>query len=400
LKRLILLVAVVVLAGRAGGGVLPGFRVEKVADVGGFATSIVTDSRGAIYYTTTAGVVGRVGGGQIAKVTTQGVGNSGLLGMALIDDHSAIIHYTRPNQTYDVVSRIDLDSGAETVIHEFAGDIEMPDRGIAPEHHGGNPIVVDDGTIYVAIGDYGAVQIAEARAWNGGKIFRIDRDGDVTQIARGFRNPFDLAWDPERRRLIVPDNGDSVDDEINIITEGGFYGWPYTMGSEPSVTGAIAPVYVFPQIVAPTGIARLTGRNAILNHGYLLGAYVGKAIYFIGDIDAPHPIAIVSSDVGPIIDITEGPHGEIYFTNGIAIYRLLTPLRGDCNGDGVIDIGDIGALERELPDGDPHDAHLAHDGLYSGSWGCDADGDGLITSSDRGALWRLLTNRFPAIRRR
>ena len=41
----------------------------------------------------------------------------------------------------------------------------------------------------------------------GGKIFRMSPDGTVTQFARGFRNPFDMAWDPEHRRLIVGDNG-------------------------------------------------------------------------------------------------------------------------------------------------------------------------------------------------
>src|SRR5437763_916254 len=111
-----------------------------------------------------------------------------------------------------------------------------------------------------------------------------------TSWPQGLRNPFDPDWDPEKGRLIVPDNGDAIDDDINIITRGGgFYGWPYTMGSEPAVDGAIAPAYVFPVIVAPTGLARLTGRNAMLHHGYLLGAFVTRALYFIDDIDAPNP---------------------------------------------------------------------------------------------------------------
>jgi hypothetical protein len=392
-----------VFAAGARADLLPGFRVERVASVAGFCSSIAVDSRGAIYYTTTKGTIVRVGDEQkiVKTVVTEGIGNSGLLGMALIEDRSAVIHYTRPNQTYDVVSLIDLETGSEKILHEFAGDIGFPLAGISPEHHGGNPTVGDDGAIYVGIGDYGALQIAANPMWNGGKIFRIERDGTATQIARGFRNTFDVAWDAERHRLIAPDNGDAVDDEINIISgDGGFFGWPYTMGGGASVDGSIAPAFVFSEVIAPTGIARLAGRNAMLKRGYLLGAFVTRALYFIEDIDDPNPIAIVSEfSGGGVIDVVEGRNGEIYFATGTTIYQLIPPRRGDANGDGVIDFGDVSALERELADGGEHDVHLAQDGLYRASWGSDADGDGMITSSDRGALLRLLTNRFPAVRR-
>jgi len=397
LKRSLVFLAIAMLAEGAGGAALQGFRVEKVADGVGFISSLVVDSHGAIYYTTTKGAVARLDGDRsnvVALVATDAVGNSGLLGMALVDDHTAVVHYTRPAQTYDVISSIDLITGAETIIHEFLGDIGVPSRGVSPEHHGGNPIIGGDGAIYVGIGDYGAMQIAADPAWNGGKIFRIDRDGKVTQIASGFRNPFDLAWDPEKTRLIASDNGDLIHDEINIInlpvTHTLFYGWPYTMGNEPPFAGAIPPVYVFPEIVAPTGIVRLDGRNATMQRGYLLSAFVTRAIYYIRDIDAPQPIALTKHDVGPIVDVTEGPGGEIYFSSGSTIYRLIVPLRGDCNGDGKVTFDDLAALEIELSSGNPLEPHF----------GCDADGDGLITPNDRGALWRLLTNRFPAVRHR
>jgi len=394
LKRSLILLILTALAGRAGGAALPGFRVERVADARGFVSSIAVDSRGTIYYTTTNGGIYDLHG-LVASVATEAIGNAGLLGMALLDDRTAVVHYTRPNQTYDVVSIIDLTTGSETVLHEFAGDIGNPEHGISPEHHGGNPMVGDDGAIYVGIGDYGAVQIAAYPDWNGGKVFRIDRDGTTKQIARGFRNPFDLAWDPKHQQLVVPDNGDAVDDEINVVSEsGGFFGWPLTAGAEPAIDGAVPPAYVFPEVVAPTGITRLR------SGGFLLCSFVTRALYFFDDASAPRPIAILRGETPSLIDVAEGPNGDIYIATGATIYRLLTPARGDCNGDGVIDFADVGALMLELTDGDPHDVHLAQDGNYRGSWGCDADGDGLITSRDVGALWRLITNRFPAVRRR
>jgi len=383
LKRFLFLPLLIALAGRVGGAALPGFRVERVADARGFLSSIAIDSRGTIYYTTTSGGIYR-GDVQVAGVATEAVGNAGLLGMALIDDRTAVVHYTRPNQTYDVVSLIDLVNGGETVLHEFAGDIGNPEHGISPEHHGGNPAVGDDGAIYVGIGDYGAVQIAEYPEWNGGKIFRIDRDGSAQQIARGFRNPFDLAWDPRNQQLVVPDNGDAVDDEINVIAQsGGFFGWPLTAGTQPPVSGAIPPTYVFPRVVAPTGITRLH------NAGFLLCSFVTRAVYFFDDANAPHPVALIEGETGPLIDVAEAPNGEIYIASGTTIYRLITPARGDCNADGFVNAADLAALQ-----------HVVGTKLDGSSWGCDVDGDGLITSSDVSALMRLLTNRFPAVRHR
>jgi glucose/arabinose dehydrogenase len=397
--RFILLLA----AGSVAADTLPGFRIEQVASFSGFCTSIVTDLKGTVFYTNQAGDVVRLDGTAstvVAHVTTEATGNSGLIGMAFADDHTAVVHYTTPNETYDVISRIDLTTGNETIVHQFADDAESPGRFTPSEHHGGNPIVTD-GTIYVAIGDFGLGWIAASNVWVGGKVWKIDPAGNATQLASGFRNPFDLAWDPVGQRLIISDNGDLIDDEINVITTGGFYGWPLTAGNSPPVDGAIAPRYVFPTIVAPTGIVRLSGANSLLSRGYLLGTFVTRGVYYVGDVDAnpfPDPVAITTKDVFPVVDVTESPQGDIYFATGTTLYRLVTPRRGDCNGDGVVNFADIAALQLELADGDPHPASTAADGSYRGSWGCDADGDGLISDADTNALWHIVFPRPRAAR--
>jgi len=387
---LIRAILAILIATSAAAATLPGWQIQKAADVsGGFLSSLAIDSGGRLYYTTTNGRIVRVGDGVVATVATEAAGNSGLLGIALQDDRTAVVHYTRPNQTYDVVSRIDLVTGAETIIHEFAGDIVLPERGVSPEHHGGNLVVTPGGTIYLGIGDYGLVQIAAMTDWNAGKIFRIDPDGSVHQIARGFRNPFDVAWDPDKKQLVVPDNGDVVDDEINVIqADGGFYGWPQTMGSEPAVEGAIGPSFVFPRIVAPTGIVRLSGRNSMLKHGYLMSSFVAGALFYFDDPAAPNPLPIIEGNVGPIIDVTESLSGDLYFATGTAVYKLIPPMRGDCNGDGAITTADIATIASRV--GSPAE----------GAWPCDANDDGLINAVDESVLWRTLTNRLPSVRRR
>lgn len=380
---------------------LPGFRIELVAATSGFCTSIVTDSQGTLYYTTQRGNIYRLGADAksiaVASVPTEGFSDSGLLGMALADDRTAIVHYTTPGPASDVIARIDLLTGAESPIHSFPGDIGSPGRPVPPEHHGGNPIITPGGTIFFGIGDYGAVQIASQPAWNAGKIWRIDPDGTTIQLARGFRNPFDLAWDPDQQRLIAPDNGQSADDEINIVTmEGGFFGWPLTSGNGPAVDGAIAPVYTFPTIVAPTGIVRLTGANPLLRRGYLLALFVPRAIVYIPDIDVrplPAPVTITQKDVLAIVDVTESVTGEIFFATGNAIYRLVTPRPGDCNGDGALTYADLDTLLLELANGSGRPASST----TQGTWGCDADADGTLTYGDVAALRRMLGLRRRAV---
>jgi len=309
---------------------LPGVRAEMLGSTAGFASSIVADSHGNIYYTTTNGSIFRFDlvtkqSLEVAHVTTDAIGDSGLLGMSLIDDHTAAVHYTTPEQAEDVISKIDLTTGDETVLHRFVADITFPGRGSSAEHHGGNPSVADDGSIFVGIGDYGGGLIASLPEWNGGKIWRIYPDGHAEQFARGLRNPFDLSFDATRQRLFVPDNGAGVDDELNVISFGAYCGWPFTAGKGPAVDGGTSPLYVFSRIVAPTGVVRLSGRNWLLRSGYLIGTFVGKAIYWIPDVDMrplPDPIPVIQGETSFVIDVTERNDGEIFFTTGNAIYHL------------------------------------------------------------------------------
>jgi glucose/arabinose dehydrogenase len=371
--------------------------VQLVQATAGFITALAVDSQGTLYYSVKSGDIIRAGvvPAIVAHVPTVGEGNSGLIGLALRDDHTAIVHYTTPRQTYDVVSAVDLLTGVETEIHRFATDRDFPERGVSTEHHGGNLTIAPDGSIFLAIGDYGVGIVASQLDWNGGKVWRILPGGTVVQFAHGFRNPFDLAWDAAAQRVIISDNGDAVDDEINVVAQGDDCGWPYTAGKQPGVAGARSPAYVFPTVVAPTGLAPLTGRNPILRRGYLLGSYVAKALYYVPDVYAqpmPDPVAVIQSETDPIIDVVEAPNGEIYFATGFGIYRLIVPKPGDCNGDGMVNSADIAVLGKVLASG-PRPMTV----VQNASWGCDANGDGVIDERDLSRIAALVRGR--AVRR-
>lgn len=398
MKAIVRFTLVLLFAGAVRAGTLPGFRVQKLGGTAGFLSSIAVDSHGTIYYTTTKGDVYRFAAGistRIAHVSTDSIGDSGLLGMALRDDSTAVVHYTTPNQTYDVLSEINLADGSERVLVSFVADKDFPSRGSSAEHHGGNPHVAPDGSIFVGIGDYGGRWVAAQPDWNGGRIWRILPDGSVHRFATGFRNPFDMVYDAANERLIVADNGSAVDDEINVVHDGDSCGWPFTMGDAPPIDGATPPVFVFPTIVAPTGMLALNAREPLLDHGYLLGGFVSKSIYYIPDIDARPlaPVAVMTDDKNMIIDVAQAPSGEIYFASGFAIYRLFAPLRGDCNGDGLVDASDLAALAAMLTNSG------ALTRFNAPAFGCDANADGLVDDRDIAALAVILRGRVHASRR-
>jgi glucose/arabinose dehydrogenase len=384
---------------------LPGFRTETIATLPGIVSSLVADSHGILYCTTTSGTLYRIDGDhgvEVATFPTHAGGNAGLLGMALIDDRIAAVHYTTWSGEVvldDVISIVDLTTGAETVLHTFVCDIELRERGASAEHHGGNPTIAPDGAIFVGIGEYNDFLLAQESQWNAGKIFRIERDGRAIQFARGLRNPYDLAWDPELNRLVVTDNGPTAGDELHILQSGSNLGWPDTFGHQPQVGDSVAPVYVFPETVAPTGLLRLTpNANALLRRGYLSAAFVTRALYYFPDLAAkpiPDPLPLLTEFDEAVIDVTQAPDGEIYFASftfpGTSyIHHLAVPKRGDCDGDGVVDWRDLGALSRELGDGNPHSAFQAQDGAFAGSWGCDVNADNLINSQDVSILMSRL----------
>lgn len=405
---LVLLLAVTI----ANAETLPGFRVETLGSVDGFVSSVAVDSRSKVYFTTTDGWIHRLDGGESVRVAflpTKAGGNGGLLGMALLDDRTAAVHYTTwsgEKVLDDVISRVDLVSGIETVLQVFPCDIENREHGASSEHHGGNPTIGPDGSIFVGIGEYGGRVAAQRPDWHGGKLFRIEPNGRTTQWALGMRNPYDLAWDPELDRLVVADNGPKGGDEIHVIENGANCGWPDTYGNEPQMTGAVAPDYVFLETVAPTGLARLDGANPLLQRGYLLAAFVSKAIYYFPDLGTkpvPDPVAIINDYDQFIIDVTQAASGEIYFATAVfpgtsSIHRLIAPARGDCNGDSFVDFRDLMALMNELRDGGIQRMVNVQNSAHSGAWGCDVTSDGMVDSRDLDRLASQLM-RKRAVRR-
>lgn len=109
-------------------------------------------------------------------------------------------------------------------------------------------------------------------------------------FAAGLRNPNGLAWEPESGGLWTVVNerdelgSDLVPDYLTSVTDGGFYGWPFsywgshvdTRVSPPNpelVAKAIAPDYALGNHTAPLGLTFAEG--AQLPERYRSGAFIG-----------------------------------------------------------------------------------------------------------------------------
>ena len=148
---------------------------------------------------------------------------------------------------------------------------DLPSEGHFTKTIGFGP----DGKLYVSMGSSCNVCIEadERRA----TIMRYNPDGSGGEVfARGLRNSVGFEWHPVTRELWASDNGrdwlgdDLPPEEVNIVREGGHYGWPYCYGDgvvdpkfgTPEICEkTIPPVFQMQAHSAPLGVAFYTGKK-------------------------------------------------------------------------------------------------------------------------------------------
>ncbi len=196
-------------------------------------------------------------------------GGSGLLGMALAPDFersgTAYLYHTYRTNT-------GLANKLVEVRHDNGlwRETRVLLQGI-PGHtlyNGGRIAIGPDGHLYVTTGwvrDPASAQDLNSLA---GKVLRLRPDGSVPPDnpfkgsyvwSYGHRNPQGLAWSSDGR-LFVAEHGESGHDEINLVTHGGNYGWPHTVGEQrrAGVTPAVSDSGT--RTWAPSGVAFFDGK--------------------------------------------------------------------------------------------------------------------------------------------
>jgi glucose/arabinose dehydrogenase len=167
-------------------------------------------------------------------------------------------------ETHRVV-RMDAPGGVPVVV--------VPDLPSGGGHHT-RTLLIHQGHLYVSVGS--SCNICDERDPRRAAVVRYRLDGTGERLfATGLRNAVGLAAHPESGEVWATNNdrdnlGDDLPpDRVNILREGGFYGWPqcYLPGRanpEYSDSGAcdrvIGPAVSLPAHVAPLGLAFYTGR--------------------------------------------------------------------------------------------------------------------------------------------
>ena len=171
--------------------------------------------------------------------------------------------------------------------------VELPGGPI--DHHWTKSLLASaDGTkLYVGIGSNSNItENGMPAEMNRAAIWEVDRaTGAMRIFASGLRNPNAMQWEPQSSKMwVVVNERDEigpnlVPDYLTSVTDGGFYGWPYSyygghvdprvQPQRPDlVAKAIVPDYALSSHVAPLGL--VFGNAATLSDAYRGGAFVGE----------------------------------------------------------------------------------------------------------------------------
>ncbi len=344
---------------------------------------------------------------------------------------------TSPSNPVNRVSRFvmsgdGIDPASERILID-----NIPSPGY---HQAGDLRFGKDGYLYVSVGDGGCDYAGNSGCAGAndasrdtnillGKILRITRDGGIPAtnpytgiwsarcnltgrtdpgkncqetFARGLRNPFRFAFDPDTSstRFLVNDVGQNAWEEVDEGKSGADYGWNLCEGNhdnpdrDGSVNCAGAP-YTSPTHEyghTDTGCSSITGGAFVPNgawptsydNSYLFGDYVCNKIFELTPKDGGGFTSTeFASELGPAgpIAMAFGPHGSgkaLYYTtyaNGGEVHRIAytganrtpnaavsaSPSYGDVplnvafdgSGSGDPDIGDTLTYVWDFGDGSP-----------------------------------------------
>jgi glucose/arabinose dehydrogenase len=201
-------------------------------------------------------------------------------------------HYLYVANT-DAIMRYPYEDGQTSITAEGTKLTDLPGGPI--DHHWTKALTASpDGTkLYVGVGSNSnigenGIESEHERA----AIWEVDIATGAHRIyASGVRNPTGLQFEPATGKLWAIANErdeigpDLVPDYLTSVTDGGFYGWPYSyfgqhldpriMPQRPDlVSRAIKPDYALSSHVAPLGLAIYSG-SALPGH-YHGGAFVSE----------------------------------------------------------------------------------------------------------------------------
>lgn len=111
---------------------------------------------------------------------------------------------------------------------------DLPPGGQHPKRTLG---IGPDGLLYVSVGSSCNACVEDNADF--ASMLRYQRDGTARErFATGLRNTIGFAWHPDSGALFGMDHGsdhrgdETPPEELNHLTQGGFYGWPWAYGAQ------------------------------------------------------------------------------------------------------------------------------------------------------------------------
>lgn len=201
-----------------------GFQIGKFAENLEKPRMMAKDSKGNIYVTRRSGDILRLtdsDGDGTADSRDTVLTKEGVHGIDIVGD---MLYLVTVNEVF------------KTMIDEngMLGDLErlikdLPDGG---QHANRTLAMGPDGMLYVSIGS--TCNACDETRDESATMIKVDPDtGEHSIFAKGLRNTIGFDWQPKTGTLYGMDHGidwlgdDEQQEELNKLTEGSNYGWPY-----------------------------------------------------------------------------------------------------------------------------------------------------------------------------
>jgi len=316
-----------------------------------------------------------------------GSGEEGLLGLTFHPDYATngyfYVFYTHTNADEfivhdDTLARFSV-SAADPNLGDASSEmimIQQPGDRWGRNHNAGDIKFGTDGYLYVSLGDggnHGNAQEIDDDFYSA--LMRIDVDGrpgnpvpnphpsvvgtywipadnpfiGATEFdgeavlpaevrteffAVGLRNPWRFNIDPPTGMIVLGDVGEGSYEEVNVITSGGNYGWPYREGPDeetppPAGTTLIDPINAYDRdggLSVIGGIIYRGSRLPELNGRYLFTDWGNgeiRAVVPDGNNPVDYEVIATSFGFGPRAFGKDPRNGDVLIAYGNSVRRLV-----------------------------------------------------------------------------
>jgi glucose/arabinose dehydrogenase len=208
----------------------------------------------------------------------------------------------------------------------------------ASGYHNGGQIDFVGGKLFVTTGEGHSPGEAQDTSNRLGKVLRYNPNGSVPSgnpfgdsnpvWSYGHRNGFGLTHNPRTGRIYQSENGPECDDELNDIRKGRNYGWGsgYDCGN-PVGPNPKAPMKKWTPTVVPTDPWWYFGRFKALGDSLYMGEHSGSGRLhrFVMNNKGTRirKDRIIHNAGSPIVDVSKGPGGWLYFLTRSTLYRIV-----------------------------------------------------------------------------